>query len=390
MIAAEILRILFYLILGVPAVFFGAYAVVILYYGRMNQKSTEDTGRNDIEHKFEPLVSVVVATHNEEMVISKKIENLVSSDYPPNKTEIVFVDDSDDSTPEIIRKYSERESNIRLLRFEKRMGYSPSMIAGCKAAKGEILVLNDAASFLDSHAISNMVARLKNPSIGVVTGKDIILNTNEEVGKSESLYQRLYNYFRTSETNMDSTFYIKGEATAVRSALLKDLEVSTETFDTTVGLVARQKGYKIVYDPTVSFYEYAPMTHSGRVKQKTIRAANLIKVLWRFRHMMFKREYGKYGYLIMPANFAMLVLLPLVVAVCVILLAILTFLDFGFALFIWCALGVGCLSVLVFSRHLMSTFFEFEYSLLKAIYQVVCTRKTHDKIDKVASTRRLP
>jgi cellulose synthase/poly-beta-1,6-N-acetylglucosamine synthase-like glycosyltransferase len=355
----------------------------------MSQGNEERDDGNDIDREFEPLVSVVVPTHNEEMIISKKIENLLSSSYPHDKVEIVFVDDSDDSTPKIIKEHAEEEPNIRLLRFEQRMGYSPSMIAGCKAAKGEIVVLNDAASFLDPHAISNMVARFKNPVIGVVTGKDVILNVNEEVGKSEGLYQRLYNYLRLSETKMDSTFYIKGEATAVRSALLKDLEVSTETFDTTVGLVARQKGYKIVYDPHVRFYEYAPKTHSDRIKQKTIRAANLIKVLWRFRHMMFRREYGKYGSLIMPINFAMLVLLPVLVLAWILLLVFLTVFDLGFAVVVWCALGVVCLSVLVLSRNLLSTFFEFEYSLLKAIYQVVCKTKTHDKIDKVESTRRL-
>lgn len=386
---AEILRILFYLAIGVPASILGVYTIVILCYGRMSQGDKEKGDENGIDRKFEPFVSVIVPTHNEEMIISKKIENLLSSSYPHDKVEIIFVDDSDDSTPKIIREHAEEEPNIHLLRFRQRMGYSPSMIAGCKAAKGEIVVLNDAASFLDPHAISNMVARFENPVIGVVTGKDVILNVNEGVGKSEDLYQRLYNYLRLSETKMDSTFYIKGEATAVRSALLKDLEGSTETFDTTVGLVARQKGYKIVYDSRVSFYEYAPKTHSGRVKQKTIRAANLIKVLWRFRHMMFRREYGKYGSLIMPINFAMLVLLPIMVLVWTLLLVFLTVFDFGFALVVLCALGAICLLLLTLSKNLVSTFFEFEYSLLKAIYQVVFKKKMHDKIDKVDSTRRL-
>jgi hypothetical protein len=249
-------------------------------------------------------------------------------------------------------------------------------------------VLNDAASFLDCEAISNMVARFKNSNIGVVTGKDVILNVNEKVGKSEGLYLSLLNFLRTSETNMDSTFYIKGEATAVRSVILKDLETSTETFDTTVGLVARQKGYKVVYDPRVSFYEYAPMTHSDRVKQKTIRAANLIKVLWRYRNMLFKRRYGKYGFLILPINFALLTLVPASILAWFTLLVVLTFLDLGFAAVVWGSIGIVFILMLTFSRHLLFTFLEFEYSLLKAIYQTVFTKKTHDKIDKVSSTRR--
>ncbi|HVP92387.1 MAG TPA: glycosyltransferase [Acidobacteriota bacterium] len=362
---------------------------MLIHYGKKSENKTDASDQQSLEETYEPFVSVVVPTHNEEMIIAKKIENLLSSNYPISKLEIIFVDDSDDSTPKIISDQSKKASNVSLIRFEKRMGYSPSMIAGCQAAKGEIVVLNDAGSFLDSDAIRNIVARFRNSSIGVVTGKDVIINVNEEVGKSENFYQRIYNFLRTAETNMDSTFYVKGEATGVRRDLLKDLQLSTETFDTTVGLIARQKGYRVVYDPQVKFFEYAPKTHSGRIKQKTIRAANLIKVLWRFRHMMFNREYGKYGSLILPINFALLTFIPVFVLAWFMFLVGLAFVDLGFAWIVWATIGVVFVLALAFFRRFLLTFLEFEYSLLKAIYQVIFTSKTHDKIDKVDSTRRL-
>ena len=384
----EVLRALLFLSLGISVLIFGLYGVITLYYGKLKRNKRVGTSEHNGNVKFEPFVSVVVPTHNEEMIVSKKIETLLDSNYPREKLEIIFVDDSSDSTPDIIKEYSKRFPNIRLIRFHRRMGYSPSMIAGCKAAKGEIIVLSDAGSFLDTQAIPNLVAHFQNPKIGVVTGKDVILNVNEEVGRSENLYQKVFNFLRTAETRMDSTFYIKGEATAVRKDLIKDLETCSETFDTTMGLFVRQKGYRTVYDPHVKFYEYAPITHSGRIKQKTIRAANLVKVLFRFRHMMFKREYGKYGCVILPMNFAMLVIAPLTILVGFILLIVLTFFDLSFSAIIWSTLGSVFIFFLIFSRHFILTFLEFEYSLLKALYQVVFTKRTHDKIDKVVSTRR--
>lgn len=385
----EILHALLYLSLGIPVLIFGLYGAIILYYGKLKKKKPEERNEmNTTDVKFEPLVSVVVPTHNEEITISKKIENLLSSNYPLEKLEIIFVDDSNDSTPEIIEKYSKKSSNIRLIRFYRRMGYSPSMIAGCKTSKGEIIVLNDAGSFLDSQAISNLVTRFENPNIGVVTGKDVILNLDEEVGKSENLYQKFYNFLRISETSMDSTVYTKGEATAVRKDLIEDLDMCSETFDTAIGLHVRQKGYRTVYDPNVKFYEYAPSTHSGRVSQKTIRAANLVKVLWRFRCMMFKRKYGKYGLVILPMNFGMLVIAPISILVAFMLLIASTLLDFGFSAIVWGILGAILLTLLIFSKHIVLTFLEFEYSLLKALYQIICTKRVHDKIDKVDSTRR--
>ena len=171
--------------------------------------------------------------------------------------------------------------------------------------------------------------------------------------------------------------------------MLEDIEDANETFDTTTGLYARQKGYKVVYDPEVKFYEYAPDTRSGSIKQKTIRAANLIKVLWRFRGMMFKRKYGKYGSLTRPFNFALLTILPVFILFWFLSLSALTFLDVGFFVYVWVALGIAFLFLLVFSRRLLLTFFQFEYSLLKAIFQVLFVRKSHDKIDQVVSTRRI-
>ncbi len=382
----EIVRALLFFWLAVPALIFGLYGVIILYYGKL-KKSKKRTGHK-ADNKFEPFVSIVTPTHNEEKIVSKKIENILASKYRLDKLEIIFVDDSNDSTPQIIEKYSKKFSNIRLIRFHERMGYSPSMIAGCKSAQGEIIVLNDAGSFLDDEAIQNLVAHFERPEIGVVTGNDVILNTNESIGKSENLYVKILNFLRTAETNMDSTFFIKGEATAVRKELIEDLERCGETFDTTVGLFVRQKGYRIVYDPHVKFYEYTPSTHSDWTKQKTIRAANLIKVLWRFRHVMFKRKHGKYGCVIVPMNFAMLIVAPVTIMLGFMHLVALTFLDLSFSAVIWAILGAIFVFLLTFSRNSILTFIRFEYTLLKALYETIFTKRAHDKIDTVASTRR--
>jgi len=390
LVAEEIALLIFCSLTVIPLAVISLYGIIILYYSK-NHKHADKTGEatNNDKSGFEPLVSVVVATHNEEKIISKKIENLLSSDYPSNKLEILFVDDSDDSTPSIISKMSEKSPNIRLLRFNQRIGYSPSMLAGCRAAQGEIVVLNDAGSFIDTHAISRIVSRLREPEIGVVTGNDVILNVAEEVGRSEGLYLKLLNFLRISQTNMDSTFFIKGEATGVRKVVLEGIEDVYETFDTTVGLYARQKGYKIIYDPEVKFYEYAPNTHSGRIKQKTIRAANLIKVMWRFKFMMFNRKYGKYGLLTLPSNFALLTVLPVFILIWFLSLSALTFFDITFFAYVWAAIGISILLLFVFSRRLLITFLEFEYSLLNANFHAMFMRKSYDKIDMVDSTRRI-
>jgi cellulose synthase/poly-beta-1,6-N-acetylglucosamine synthase-like glycosyltransferase len=267
------------------------------------------------------------------------------------------------------------------------MGYSPSMIAGCQAARNEIIVYAEAGSFMDTEAIRNLVRHFRNPAIGLVTGRSIIMNAGDEIGKAEKSYVQIADFLRMAESRMDSTFWVKGEATAVRAELIKDLDRCNATFDNTSALFVRQKGYKAIFDPDVKFYEFAPKTYKDWSKQKTIRAANWMKMLMRFKGMFFKRRYGLFGCLTLPMQFSMLVIVPVSLLLGVTCLTVLTFFDFAFALPIWVLLLCILLASFALNRKIPATLFEFEYSLLKALYQVAFTSTEHDKIDKAISTR---
>lgn len=386
LIITQILQFLVLFSFTLPFFVFGTYGVIILYYKNKNQPQNPNSIDTNII--FEPQVSVITPTHNEASIISKKIENLLGSNYPKGKTEIIFVDDSNDSTPDIILEYSKKFPRVRLIHFKERMGYSPCMFEGIKASSGEIVILSDAGSFHDEDTIPNLIKHFRDPKIGAVTGQDIILNVEENIGKSENLYQKIYNFVRTAETNMDSTFYFKGEASAVRKNLISDLESFGATFDTAVALYARQKGYKTIFDPSVKFYEYAPETRNERIQQKTIRAAGWIKILLKFKTMIFNPKYGKFGLFTLPANFAMLVIIPTIVLLGIIFLIPLTFLEPIFSFAVWSTLGLLALVSFAFSRHLLPTFLDFEVSLVKALYEILFTKIKHDQIDTVTSTRR--
>jgi cellulose synthase/poly-beta-1,6-N-acetylglucosamine synthase-like glycosyltransferase len=382
-----IVQLLQYLVIAcfaIPFFVFGTYGLILFYY-RHNRRLNGDSYNADT---FEPMVSVVTPTHNESSIMHKKIENLLATKYPKDKLEIIFVDDSNDSTPDIIRDYIEKNPNIRLISFGERMGYSPSMLAGVKASIGEIIVLSDAGSFHDADTIGNLVRHFRDPKVGAVTGKDVILNDNEVVGSSEVLYMKFLDFVRKAETNMDSTFYFKGEASAARKSLISDFEGCSATFDTATALFIRQKGYKTIFDSDAKFYEYAPETRDERIKQKTIRAANWIKILFQFKGMAFRNRYGKFGLLTMPANFGMLLVTPIAILAGLLSLVVLTLFDPFFSLFIWVSLGVAALLAFGISRNLLSTFVDLEVSLLNALFEIAFTKTKHDQIDTVKSTRR--
>jgi cellulose synthase/poly-beta-1,6-N-acetylglucosamine synthase-like glycosyltransferase len=371
-------------LLFLPLAIFGLYGIVLFYFSKKNKIS-----RFNRILGYQPKVSVLVPTHNEENMIGKKIENLLVLDYPQEKIELVFVDDSTDSTPSIIEDYAKKSTSVHLIHFNERKGYSPSMIAGCESANGEILVFNDAGSLLDASAISNIVRNFEDPKIGGVTGRPVILNKNENIGQSEDWYLMLSDFMRTGETNMDSTFHFNGEACAVRKELIIGLRSCPATFDTASALFIREKGFRTIYDPSIKFYEYAPNTHSDRIKQKEIRATNMIQILLEFKGMIFRSQYGWFGSFILPMNLIMLTFVPILVFAGMVALIVLTIVDLSLSIVLWSIIGISILFSFLFSKHAVSTFIEFEYILVKAIYNVIVKKETYDKMDRAESTRRI-
>jgi len=387
---SQVLQLLVALCFGAPAGLFGAYGLILLYYYRFRTPIYERPSHNLVADTTEPHVSIVLPTHNEELVIKKRIDNLLSLTYPQDKLEVVFVDDSTDSTSDVIRDYMKRFPQIRLVRFDERMGYSPCLIAGCRAAKGEVVVLAEASSFMHQGAIRQLASDLRNPSIGMITGNDILLNRDDKAGRSEALYLKILDFVRRGESNMDSTIFMKGEAAAVKKDLIGDLQALEScpgTADTGIALLVRKRGYRTIYDPRVQFYEYAPTGHGERIRQKVTRGANLIKVIWHFREMFFGRKYGKFGLVTLPMIFAMLTFAPVSLLAGVLFLALLTMTSPATYYMIWIIIVSFFSLALLYSRPLVYAVLESEYSLLKALYEILLVRKTHDKIEKIVSTR---
>jgi cellulose synthase/poly-beta-1,6-N-acetylglucosamine synthase-like glycosyltransferase len=117
---------------------------------------------------YTPEVSVLMAVHNEEVVIREKIESLFSSEYPHDKMEVIVgSDSSEDSTVRILKELQAVYPDLKVIHFTERMG-KPAVINRLSAiAKGEILILTDANVFPETNTIRKLVNNFANKSIGL-------------------------------------------------------------------------------------------------------------------------------------------------------------------------------------------------------------------------------
>lgn len=350
---------------SIPVLSYTFYGCILSYfYSQHNYKIPEG------HENYKPKVSVVLPAFNEETIIGKKIENILATEYPGDKLTIVIVEDSStDKTYSVLKSYSRLFPNLKIIHKERREGYSNAMLNGLNHADGEIIIITDAGVFHDEKTIPNLVRHFVSPEIGGVTGKPVLLDDRSTGAKLEWNYIKFFDFLQIGETHMDSVFHFRGEASAVRKEYLPKLDISRGSFDTLMGLSIREKGYRTIFDPEAKFYEYAPKTFSDRTKQKVIRATNLIGSLLAHKHMMLRAKYNRYGLIILPAHFMMLIATPVFLAAGFLFLIALLFVDTFFALEIFSVLGLLILLLSIISRNAALMFFQSQYALLIGVFK---------------------
>lgn len=129
-----------------------------------------------------PIISVVIAVHNEEVSLAGCLENLVSQTYPVDKFEIIIADDrSSDSTPAIIESFVKKYPHIKSVRVDETEDVVPKKFALSKAldiATGEIIASTDGDCSIPKNWLNSMSSYFT-PDVGFVIG-----HTNYRPAKS--------------------------------------------------------------------------------------------------------------------------------------------------------------------------------------------------------------
>ncbi len=148
-----------------------------------------------------PVVSVLLAVHNEEQVIERKIKTTLEAAYPKNKIELLIGDDSStDATKEIIEGLANFFPQISFQQFNSRTGKAGIINSLSEKAKGEVLLLTDANVFFTEETIFQLVKHFKNHSIALVAGNIQPHELKHDgISKQESFYQSSENIIKFRE-----------------------------------------------------------------------------------------------------------------------------------------------------------------------------------------------
>lgn len=92
------------------------------------------------------LISIVIPTHNEVLNIEPLYKRItaVFDGMPACDFELIFCDDSTDSTPQKIAELNRRDPRVKLIRLSRRFGQAIAITAGLDRATGDAVILMDA------------------------------------------------------------------------------------------------------------------------------------------------------------------------------------------------------------------------------------------------------
>ena len=204
------------------------------------------------KREITPRVSVIVAAHDEEEVIERRLDNLLELDYPAEKLEVLVASDaSTDRTDELVEAVAAREPRIRLLRCP-RGGKVAAQNRAVRETSGEILAFSDANATWAGDALRKLVRSFADPDVAYVCGR-LALEGAEGTNR-EGAYWRYELWLRRSESTIDSVTGGNGSIYAVRRDDYVDVDPRFG-HDLAFPYLMVQRGRRAVFDPEAIAFE---------------------------------------------------------------------------------------------------------------------------------------
>jgi len=214
---------------------------------------------------IEPTVTVVVAAHDEEDVIERRLENLLALDYPPERLELVVASDaSTDRTDDLVTAVAAREPRVRLLRCP-RGGKVAAQDLAVRASESDIVAFSDANATWAPDALRKLVRTFADPAVAYVCGRLRLLRADGS--NREGLYWRYELALRAAESRLGSVTGGNGSIYAVRREDYVEVDPRMG-HDLSLPYTVVQRGRRAVYEPEAHAFEKPTPTNETEYRRK--------------------------------------------------------------------------------------------------------------------------
>ena len=243
-----------------------------------------------------PRISFSLPAFNEARAIRRTIENLLATDYPADRRQILVVSDaSTDETDDIVREYADR--GVELLRLSKRSGKTAAENAAAHYLSGDIIINTDATIRILPDSIKPLIRVFQDPNIGVASGRDLSVgDVTTEANQGESGYVGYEMWVRALETRCGGIVGASGCFYGIRRQLQTALFPEALSRDFAAALISREHGLRAVsVDEAVCLVPRATSLNA-EYRRKIRTMARGLETLWYKRRLMNPVSHGGFAW----------------------------------------------------------------------------------------------
>lgn len=227
-----------------------------------------------------PGVSVIVAARDEARRLPARVRNLLSSDYPAHRLQIIVASDgSTDATPEALAQFGPAVELVTL----PPSGKAAALNAAVARARHPILVFADARQRFAPDAIRRLVSHFRDHEIGAVSGELVLdcetATSDSTVGEGVGAYWKYEKWLRRGEATVGSTVGVTGAIYAMRRWLWQPLPADTLLDDVLGPMRVVMRGYRVTFDGLAQAFDTTAKSASAELRRKVRTLAGNFQLL---------------------------------------------------------------------------------------------------------------
>ncbi len=252
-----------------------------------------------------PLFTAIVPAYNEEEHITGTLTSLVHLDYPPEKMQIIVVNDgSTDGTEGKVKEFiSAHPSHEILLLQQENQGKGKALNHGLQYARGEFYACLDADSFIASNALKEMLPCFEDKNVAAVCPLLKVKQPDSLLRKVQWHEYLINMFYKFLNARLDCIHVTPGPFSVYRTSIIRKLggyDEKTITEDLEIALRLQKHHYKIVQTFDAVVETIAPNRWKDLFRQRVRWYKGSIDNSISYRKLMFNRTYGDFGFVRMP------------------------------------------------------------------------------------------
>jgi cellulose synthase/poly-beta-1,6-N-acetylglucosamine synthase-like glycosyltransferase len=240
-------------------------------------------------------VTVIISAYNEERSLEAKIRNVLATDYPRDRLQVLVVSDaSTDRTNDIARSFDNQ--GVCLIVQPTRRGKSLGLNDAIACARGDVVVFTDANASFTPQTIPTLLRYFADPKVGLVTGyTQYETGGSGEVARATNLYTSLERTIKIAESRWGCCVGADGAVFAMRRRLFRPLR-HDDINDFVIPLDVIAQGSECLFAVGAWCAEPASESVASEFRRQARITNRTLRALWRHVGLLNPFRYGLFSF----------------------------------------------------------------------------------------------